>query len=550
MGSDFTVVSAYNTKYLWTFFTRLPRTFSRVVAKAKRVPSIPSGVDRKLENKQERQKSRASFWGLIGSMFVLTLGSMYGAQRSAVELQELRDFSFAAFFPSLEAKAALAQGDLIQRTISANSLGGMSTLLPDVPEFEQSGLLLDEVVPDEDPLDGGRIVVLPAPEFDQSFRNPLPVHNPYMSLTLLEADHLKQTDVILDRLLNGEDDGDDDADERPWIEHTVAPGERMVDISHKYGILVATISKANNITNPNKLSLGQVLLIPREEDLLDDVLEEQKSRIEEKQAAKKQVELVQYKRYVVRPGDSLWMIASANKLSIDSLYGTNILRNPDRLAPGTELRIPNQDGLSVKAAAGQTLAALAKKYNVPEKSIRMANGLSDKATIKSGQEVFIPGASQTLVVYRSTASGGGKSKKAPPVAKPAAGVSGRFSWPVMGKVTSPFGWRRHPIKRTQIFHAGIDVGLPRHTPIRAAKGGQVIFAGWMNGYGRTVIIRHDSVYTTLYGHAQSLTVEKGQNVKKGQIVATVGSSGRATGPHCHFEVRINDKPTNPMSYLR
>ena len=502
-----------------------------------------------MENNQERKKSRASFWTLIGSMFVLTVGSMYGAQRSAVELTELRDFSFASFFPSLEAKAALAQGDLIQRTISANSLGGMSSLLPDVPEFEQSGLLLDEVVPDEDPLDGGRVIVLPPPELDQSYRKPLPVHNPYMSLTLSEADRLKQDDVILEKLLNGEDD-DDDSDERPWIEHTVAQGERMVDISHKYGILVATITKANNIANPNKLALGQVLLIPRTEDLLDDVLEEQKSRLEEKQAAKKLVEPVQYKKYVVRPGDSLWMIASANKLSIDSLYGTNILRNPDRLAPGTELRIPNQDGLSVKAAAGQTLAALAKKYNVPEKSIRMANGLSDKATIKAGQEVFIPGASQTLVVYRNSASGGGTSKKAPPVAKPAAGVSGRFSWPCIGKVTSPFGWRRHPIKRTQIFHAGIDIGLPRYTPIRAAKGGQVIFAGWMNGYGRTVIIRHDSVYTSLYGHAQSLSVEKGQTVKKGQIIATVGSSGRATGPHCHFEVRMNDRPTNPMSYLR
>ena len=72
----------------------------------------------------------------------------------------------------------------------------------------------------------------------------------------------------------------------------------------------------------------------------------------------------------------------------------------------------------------------------------------------------------------------------------------------------------------------------------------------MNGYGRTVIIRHDSTYTTLYGHCQSLMIRKGQNVKKGTVIATVGSSGRATGPHVHFEVRRNDSPTNPMSYLR
>ena len=535
-------------------FSQLFFTRKRFVPKdadcQKRTQSLLSGVEFKLDNKQDHKKGRASFWGLIGSMIVLTVGSMYGAHKNAVELPALHNFSLAAFFPSLEAKAALAQGDLIQRTISANSLGALSSLLPDVPEYEQSGLLLDEVVPDEDPLDGGRILVLPAPEAEQTFTEPLAVHNPYTSLSLADVDRLKNEDVTLEKMLGEEEDGDDDSDERPWIEHKVGQGERLADISRKYGILVATISKANSISNPNKLALGQVLLIPRTEDLLDDVLEEQKSRLEEKQAAKQKVEPVKYKRYVVKPGDSLWMIASANNLSIDSLYGTNILRNPDRLAPGTELRIPNQDGLSVKAAAGQTVAALAKKYSVPEKAIRTANGLGEKTAIRAGQELFIPGASKTLVAIRNSASGGGVSKKAPPVAKPVAGVSGRFSWPVVGKVTSPFGWRRHPIKRTQIFHAGIDVGLPRYTPIRAAKGGQVIFAGWMNGYGRTVIIRHDSVYTTLYGHAQSLSVEKGQNVKKGQVIATVGSSGRATGPHCHFEVRINDRPTNPMNYLR
>ena len=500
-----------------------------------------------MDNKHERPKNRGSFWGLIGSMIVMTVGAVYGARNVAVELPGFRNFSFASFFPSLEAKAALAQGDLIQKSLAANTIGSLSPLLPDIPEYENSGLLLEEVVPEEDPLDGGRVVVLPLPDFVQSYNEPLAVRNPYMSLTLTEVDRLKNDDDILEQLAA---DDEDDSDERPWVEHKVGPGERMVDISHKYGILVATISKANNITNPNKLALGQVLLIPRTEDLLDDVLEEQKSRAEEKLAAKQKVDRVQYKRYVVKPGDSLWTIASANGLSIDSLYGTNILRNPDRLSQGTVLRIPNQDGLSVKTAAGQTIATLSKKYNVPEKSIRMANGMDEKASIRAGQEVFIPGASQTLVTYRNSASGGGMSKKAPSVAKPAAGVSGRFSWPVVGKVTSPFGWRRHPLKRTQVFHAGIDIALPRYTPIRAAKGGQVIFAGWMNGYGRTVIIRHDSTYTSLYAHAQSLNVEKGQNVKKGTVVAAVGSSGWATGPHCHFEIRINDKPTNPMSYLR
>ena len=164
-------------------------------------------------------------------------------------------------------------------------------------------------------------------------------------------------------------------------------------------------------------------MIPRTEDLLEDVLEEQKSRAEEKLASKQRADPVKYRKYTVKPGDSLWTIASANNLSIDSLYGTNILRTPDRLSPGIVLRIPNQDGLSVKIAKGQTLNALAKKYGVAERAIRMANGLADKVELNAGQEVFIPGASQSIAVYRGSSSGGGMSRTAPPVAKAATGAA-------------------------------------------------------------------------------------------------------------------------------
>lgn len=503
-----------------------------------------------LETKPDNTPGRASFWGLISLMVTLTAGAVFVARRDVIEPPELYDFSFPVFFPSLEARAALAQDNLLQKIKSADSLGGRSTLLPELPEYEQDGLLLEEVLPDEDPLDSSRAIMLPSPQLELDFRGPVAVHNPYSSVSLSEIDRIRSEDVTLARLLDEVEGGEDDEGERPWIEHTVGQGERLVDISRKYGILVATISKANDISNPNRLASGQVLLIPRTEDLLDDVLEEQKSRLAERQAARQKADPIKFKKYVVKPGDSLWTIASANKLSVESLYGTNIMRNPDRLSAGTELRIPNQDGLCVKAAAGQTVAALAKKYSVPENAIRMANKLGSTATIKAGQEIFIPGASQTLTAYLSSARSGGSSAKAPQVAKAAVGSLGRFSWPVVGKITSPFGWRRHPIKRKKSFHAGLDIGLPRYTPIRAANGGEVIYAGWMNGYGRTVIIRHNSVCTSLYAHAQSISVKKGQYVKKGQVIAAVGSSGWATGPHCHFEIRLNDKPTNPMSYLR
>lgn len=500
-------------------------------------------------NQTEKQKNRKVFWGLMGSMAFMTAGVVSMAFFKVEERPSFEKFSFSPFFSSLEAKAALAQGNALHT--SQIFLEELSPQLPSVPEYEQGELVFDEFIPEEDPLDGGRTSGLPAFEEHLSFSQPLAIHTPLKTLSLSDISRQKlDGGCLIEQLFEEEDSEFEEDGETPWIEHKVGAGERLSDISHKYGILVATISKANKITNPNRLALGQVLLIPRAEDLLDEVLEEQKSRADEKLAAKQQAEKIVYKNYTVKAGDSLWTIARVNNLTIDTLYGTNVMRNPDRLSPGTVLRIPNQDGLSLKVGKGQTLSTLAKKYNVSEKAIRMANGLKDKDQPKVGQELFLPGASQSLVAYRGSAGSGGVSKKAPAVAKSPSRSSVSFGWPVPRDISSPFGWRIHPIRKTRRFHSGIDIRAPRNTPIRAARDGQVIFAGWMNGYGRSVVIRHDSAYTTLYTHAQTLRVKKGAYVKKGTIIATVGTSGRTTGPHTHFEIRYNNKPTNPMNYLR
>ena len=143
-------------------------------------------------------------------------------------------------------------------------------------------------------------------------------------------------------------------------------------------------------------------------------------------------------------------------------------------------------------------------------------------------------------------------RKAPPVPVYKAKVigTGRLSRPCGGPVTSPFGYRIHPIFHTKIYHAGVDFGVPSGTPIHAADSGIVIYAGsGMRGYGNVVIIDHGGGLSTLYAHNSSLTVRAGQSVSKGQVIARAGSTGYATGPHCHFEVRRNGAPTNPMGYL-
>lgn len=127
--------------------------------------------------------------------------------------------------------------------------------------------------------------------------------------------------------------------------------------------------------------------------------------------------------------------------------------------------------------------------------------------------------------------------------------SGTFIWPCNGPITSPLGYRTHPIFGTTIYHAGMDIGVDYGTPIHAADSGTVILAGWFGGYGNAVIIDHGNGLQTLYGHNSSVNVSEGQTVSQGDVIAYAGSTGYSTGPHCHFEVRENGEVVDPMGYL-
>lgn len=128
-----------------------------------------------------------------------------------------------------------------------------------------------------------------------------------------------------------------------------------------------------------------------------------------------------------------------------------------------------------------------------------------------------------------------------------------FVKPIGGRITSPFGWRTHPIFKSRAFHSGVDIGGPNYGSIMASNAGKVVYSGWYGGYGKVVIIDHGSVNghptSTLYAHMSTIKVKQGDFVQKGQVVGLEGSTGYSTGPHCHFEVRINGKPNNPMNYI-
>ncbi len=121
--------------------------------------------------------------------------------------------------------------------------------------------------------------------------------------------------------------------------------------------------------------------------------------------------------------------------------------------------------------------------------------------------------------------------------------------PVDGSHTSGFGMRRHPIFGGTRMHTGLDYPMPYGTFVHASQAGIVAFAGWKRGYGNTVIINHGNGLGTLYGHNSSLEVSTGDTVSRGQVIAKVGSTGYSTGPHCHFEVRVNGEPVDPVFYI-
>lgn len=132
-------------------------------------------------------------------------------------------------------------------------------------------------------------------------------------------------------------------------------------------------------------------------------------------------------------------------------------------------------------------------------------------------------------------------------------VASGFIKPIQGSITSPFGWRTHPIFNSKSFHSGVDIGGPNLGAIRASNSGKVIYSGWYGGYGKVVIVEHGIVngkpITTLYAHMNSTKVSNGQQVAKGQVLGYEGTTGYSTGPHCHFEVRVNGQPNNPLNYI-
>lgn len=247
--------------------------------------------------------------------------------------------------------------------------------------------------------------------------------------------------------------------------------------------------------------------------------------------------------YTVQPGETLSRIAQKFGISIETILWANDLDLKSTLKPGQVLKISPVTGVIHKVKKGDTVYSLAKYYNTDAQAIvdfPFNTFVNDETfELAVGQILIIPGGIMpkapvapqgTRYVAQQTPDAGTVS------------ALGQFIWPTSGRISQGYSW----------YHRAIDIANAVGTPELAADSGKVIVAGWPDnsGYGNRVMIDHGNGFITLYGHLSKILVTAGQTVKRGDTIGLMGSTGRSTGPHLHFEIRLNGRMQNPLDYLK
>lgn len=227
-------------------------------------------------------------------------------------------------------------------------------------------------------------------------------------------------------------------------------------------------------------------------------------------------------RHRVAPGETVFRIARAYGVTVEDLTAVNGIKDPRSLAAGQELLIPTVDSGedTEEPHAEPDVAPAPERGGAP---VAVGRGDLPPRPRASGQPTDSRG--------RARAS------------RPEPATKGMLDWPLRGVLYGRFG------KKGREPHDGIDLAAPAGTPVKTGQEGTVLYAGEQKGYGLIVIVQHPNGLITLYAHNRDLRVKTGQAVRRSQVIATVGESGRTSGPHLHFEVRVDGKPVDPVDYL-
>lgn len=239
----------------------------------------------------------------------------------------------------------------------------------------------------------------------------------------------------------------------------------------------------------------------------------------------------QIRTYQVRSGDTVWEIAQETNTDVYTILAINGLKETSIIQEGQYLDIPYSRQKLHRVRSGDSLWKIADMYQVSVGQLVKTNKtIKNPDQLRIGQTINIPA----------------QSNMRNAVAKeyPSRGTVRKYLWPVLGTISSKYGWRKSG------FHHGLDIACPINTPIKAVQAGKVVKVAVQPIFGRLVLLEHSDGTRTLYAHARKILVHKGQRVKKGQVIARVGMSGRTTGPHLHFQVFRSGKTVNPLRVLK
>ncbi|SKA73572.1 Murein DD-endopeptidase MepM and murein hydrolase activator NlpD, contain LysM domain [Clostridium sp. USBA 49] len=328
----------------------------------------------------------------------------------------------------------------------------------------------------------------------------------------------------------------------------------------------AITSSKNKISNT---SVNNVVLTDKKSEEKDTANKENNSNVNNNVSSdvldtsnteelKKDTE-VKINTYTVKSGDTLDSIAAIYNVKVNTISESNGLSLNASLKDGQVLEFPSIDGVLYKIKEGETLWDLALLNKVDINKIIKVNNLENPEKLKLNQKIIIPDISSVKSpalnaslekssssnVSKKTVNRGGSGLSSVSLGSSSTNNSSfKGSLPVSGSISSKFG------ERWGKFHKGIDIAASTGTNVYAFADGKVIFSGLQNSYGNLLIIDHGNGFKTYYAHNSKLLVSEGQVVEKGDHIAEVGSTGNSTGSHCHFEIRKNDSPVNPLNYIK
>jgi|GEM_PF-980587 len=245
------------------------------------------------------------------------------------------------------------------------------------------------------------------------------------------------------------------------------------------------------------------------------------------------------KLFIYHPvaGDNFKLIGSKFGVGEPALRSLNQANDGGLPSAGTDILIPSKDGIYHVALPGQSLSDIARTYGIPLKEVLRANRKRGDGDVRPGEVLLLPGAPYL-------------SKGDPRwMALMSLQTQRGFLKPTTGRFADGFGERIHPITHKVVFHEGLDLAPGLGARVVASQDGKVIFAGLKANFGRLIILDHGQGITSFYAHLDKILVKLGSTVKRGDLIGKVGESGKVTGPHLHFEIRVDGKPQNPLLYL-